>query len=80
LQGDGLGSIKQGESIALVTTAAAEDVVIEAIDRAGPLHGLRQRPVEDRFAGFQESGKPDLRILLSGGQNQIQNEMKPPRA
>jgi hypothetical protein len=34
LQGDGFGILKDGESVALVLTATAEDMVVQAIKRA----------------------------------------------
>ncbi|HTM07579.1 MAG TPA: hypothetical protein VL754_04235 [Verrucomicrobiae bacterium] len=41
LQGEGLGSLKSGESVALVTEASSEDMVVEAIRRAMEERGVK---------------------------------------
>jgi hypothetical protein len=41
LQGDGFGILKDGESVALVLTATAEDMVVQAITRAIEERGVK---------------------------------------
>src|SRR5262245_64399352 len=41
LQGDGFGILKEGESVALVLTATAEDMVVQAITRALEERGIK---------------------------------------
>src|SRR5262245_65545316 len=41
LQGDGFGILKEGESVALVLTATAEDMVVQAITRAIEERGIK---------------------------------------
>src|SRR4030095_10168926 len=41
LQGDGFGILKDGESVALVLTATAEDMVVQAIQRCMQERGVK---------------------------------------
>ena len=62
LQGDGLGSIKEGESIALVITAAADEMVVEAIKRAAEERGVKVHLAPDyELVGVSRADALELR-------------------
>jgi hypothetical protein len=62
LQGDGFGIIKDGESVALVLTATAEDTVVQAIKRAIEERGVKVHQLFDyELVGVSRAEAADLR-------------------
>jgi hypothetical protein len=47
LQGDGFGILKQGETVAIVLEATAEDMIVEAIKRAVEERGVKVQILHD---------------------------------
>jgi hypothetical protein len=62
LQGDGFGILKEDEAAALVLTATAEDLVVQAIKRAIEERGLKVHPLYDyELAGISRADAAELR-------------------
>src|SRR5262245_35905841 len=62
LQGDGFGILKDGESVALVLTATAEDMVVQAITRAIEERGVKVNLLyEYELAGVSRADAAELR-------------------
>jgi hypothetical protein len=62
LQGDGFGILKNGESVALVLTATAEDMVVQAITRAIEERGVKVNLLyEYELAGVSRADAAELR-------------------
>lgn len=62
LQGEGFGILKQGETVALVTEATAEDMVVEAIKRAIEERGVKVQILRDyELVGVSRVDAADLR-------------------
>lgn len=61
LQGRGLGSLKTGETVALITVATAEDMAIEALKRAVEERGVKVRVVpENELVGVSRADASEL--------------------
>jgi hypothetical protein len=62
LQGDGFGILKDGESVALVLTATAEDMVVQAIKRAIEERGVKVNLLyEYELVGVSRADAAELR-------------------
>jgi hypothetical protein len=62
LQGDGFGILKEGESAALVLSATAEDVIVQAIKRAIEERGVKVHLLYDyELVGVSRSDAAELR-------------------
>jgi hypothetical protein len=62
LQGDGFGILKDGESVALVLTATAEDMVVQALKRAIEERGVKVHLLNDyELVGVSRSDAADFR-------------------
>ena len=62
LQGDGFGILKDGESVALVLTAMAEDMVVQAIKRAIEERGVKVNLLyEYELVGVSRADAAELR-------------------
>src|ERR671924_180167 len=62
LQGDGFGILKDGESVALVLTAGAEDMVVQALKRAIEERGVKVHLLNDyELVGVSRSDAAELR-------------------
>src|SRR5262245_9093264 len=62
LQGDGFGILKDGESVALVLTATAEDMVVQAITRALEDSGIKDNLLyEYELVGVSRADAAGLR-------------------
>src|SRR5919106_874847 len=62
LQGDGFGILKEGEAAALVLTATAEDLVVQAIKRAIEDRGVKVHLLYDyELVGVSRSDAAELR-------------------
>jgi hypothetical protein len=62
LQGDGFGILKEGESVALVLTATAEDLVVQALKRAIEERGVKVHLLNDyELVGVSRSDAAELR-------------------
>src|SRR4030095_11620418 len=62
LQGDGFGILKDGESVALVLTATAEDLVVQALKRAIEERGVKVHLLNDyEFVGVSRADAAELR-------------------
>src|SRR4029450_8714796 len=62
LQGDGFGILKDGESVALVLTATAWDMVVQAITRAIEERGVKVNLLyEYELAGVSRADAAELR-------------------
>jgi hypothetical protein len=64
LQGEGLGALKPGESVALVVEATAEDMILEALRRALEERGVKAHVLrEHELAGVSRAEAAELRAL-----------------
>src|SRR4030095_7832140 len=62
LQGDGFGILRDGESVALVLTATAEDLVVQALKRAIEERGVKVHLLNDyEVVGVSRSDAAELR-------------------
>jgi hypothetical protein len=62
LQGEGLGSLKSGETVALVTEASSEDMIVEAIKRAAEERGVKVQALPSyELAGVSRADALELR-------------------
>jgi hypothetical protein len=62
LQGEGFGILKQGESVALVVEANAEDMIVEAIKRAIEERGVKVQILHDyQLVGVSRADAAELR-------------------
>src|SRR5690349_5046332 len=62
LQGEGFGILKQGESVALVVEANAEDMIVEAIKRAIEERGVKVQILHDyELVGVSRADAAELR-------------------
>jgi hypothetical protein len=62
LQGEGLGSLKAGDSVALVAEASSEDMVVEAIKRAAEERGVKIQVLPSyELAGVSRADALELR-------------------
>lgn len=61
LQGAGLGSLKAGETVALITEATAEDMILEALKRAIEERGVKAQIVpENELVGVSRADAAEL--------------------
>jgi len=62
LQGEGFGILKQGETVALVVEATADDMIVEAIKRAIEERGVKVQVLQDyELVGVSRADAADLR-------------------
>jgi hypothetical protein len=62
LQGDGFGILKQGETVAIVLEATAEDMIVEAIKRAIEERGVKVQILHDyELVGVSRTDAAELR-------------------
>src|SRR6267142_593885 len=62
LQGEGFGILKQGETVALVVEATADDMIVEAIKRAIEERGVKVQVLHDyELVGVSRADAADLR-------------------
>src|SRR5207245_8993932 len=62
LQGDGFGILKQGETVAIVLEATAEDMIVEAIKRAIEERGIKVQILHDHeLVGVSRADAAELR-------------------
>jgi len=62
LQGDGFGILKEGESVALILTSTAEDLVVQAIKRAIEERGVKVHLLYDyELVGVARNDAAELR-------------------
>src|SRR4029453_16047995 len=62
LQGDGFGILRDGESVALVLTATAEDLVVQALKRAIEERGVKVHLLNDyELVGVSRADAAELR-------------------
>lgn len=62
LQGDGFGILKQGETVAIVLEATAEDMIVEAIKRAIGERGVKVQILHDyELVGVSRTDAAELR-------------------
>src|ERR671922_1819422 len=62
LQGEGFGILKQGESVALVVEATADDMIVDAIKRAIEERGVKVQILHDyELVGLSREDAAELR-------------------